>query len=83
LADKTIRQASHLPKNYQYLYLIASTTTLRQLNRKKQHVGKLSMQVSCGNQGHLVSFLDIPIEQDNLYDRQRQERPYDSVSHKK
>jgi hypothetical protein len=61
--------------------LIAYTTTLRQLNRKKQHAGKLSMQASCGNPGHLASLLDIPIEQDNLYDQQRQEHPYDSVSH--
>jgi hypothetical protein len=41
------------------------------------------MQVSYGNEGHLVSLLDIPIEQDNLYDQQQQEHPYDSVSHKK
>jgi hypothetical protein len=41
------------------------------------------MQASCGNPGCLASLLDIPIEQDNLYDQQQQEHPYDSVSHNK
>jgi hypothetical protein len=37
------------------------------------------MTASCGTAGHFDSLADIPIEQGNLHDPQRQEHPYDSV----